>query len=237
MRHYRFLLAFVVPMTCVLPASAGIFFGKHAKTNPAERVPQLIAIVKTDTDESKRESAARELREYDPAAYPDVVSVLIDVLQHDDKPSVRSEAALSLGKLRPVSQVVGWALEEATKDPSFRVRMQARSALLGYRLSGYRSEPQVTETPVTNPPKETAPKTSTWSLNVLKRTPTPTVPTKGSAAPGETAPPPLADPITMPALRPVPKAGSQPSLTPSMVPNLQKPATQSSEAGPDLPPQ
>src|SRR5437868_2430688 len=151
MRSCRFLLALMVPAALVLPAPAGIIFNRHAKQNPAERVPQLIVIVKTDTSDSKRASAAKELREFDATANPDIVSILVDVLQHDSSASVRSEAAQSLAKLRPISQQVGWALEEATHhDSSMRVRMQARSSLLGYRMSGYRSAPKPEEVSTTS---------------------------------------------------------------------------------------
>ena len=62
------VVALVVSATLVRPAAAGILFGRPAKANPAERVPQLLAIVKTDADERKRESAAKELRDFDGAA-------------------------------------------------------------------------------------------------------------------------------------------------------------------------
>ena len=107
MRYCRFLLALILPVTIAQPAPAGILFGKH-KQNPAERVPQLIVAVKTEVDESKRESAAKELRGYDPAVFGDIVPVLIDVLQHDTKAGVRAEAAQSISKLRPVSKEAGW---------------------------------------------------------------------------------------------------------------------------------
>src|SRR5439155_25781395 len=120
-------LALVTVGALALPAPAGILFGKKTKPNPAERVPELIVIVKTDKDESKRASAAEELRQYDPAAHGDIVPVLIDVLMNDPKPAVRVEAAESLGKLRPISQEAGWALEQAKeKDSSMRVRAKAR---------------------------------------------------------------------------------------------------------------
>jgi hypothetical protein len=121
------------------PGFAGIFGKKPAKPNPAERVPELITILKTDGDENKRMEAAEELRYFDPTAFPQIVPALIDVLRNDAKPSVRSEAADTLGKLRPVSQAVGQALEQARdKDPAMRVRLQARSSLLGYAWSGYK---------------------------------------------------------------------------------------------------
>src|SRR5436853_119962 len=111
MRCFRFVLALVLPAALALPAPAGIIFGKHAKPNPTERVPQLVGTAKNDQDDEKRAGAVKELRDYDPAAFPDIVPVLIDVLQHDPKPAVRAEAAQSLGKLRPIAQEVGAALE------------------------------------------------------------------------------------------------------------------------------
>ena len=110
MKYWREVTAVILLATITLTAPAGPIFGKHNKVNPAERVPQLISVVKTSKDDDKRADAAKELREYDPNAYPDVVPVLIDVLQHDAKPYVRAEAAQSLSKLRPISQNVGWAL-------------------------------------------------------------------------------------------------------------------------------
>ncbi len=119
MRWYRTLL--ILPALVLLPLSApaGFLFGKKAtKPDPATRVPELIVIVKTDGDEGKRAAAAEELRQYDPTAQPDIVPVLVDVLMHDAKPSVRSEAAASLGKLRPVNPQAGWALEQAVAHDS-----------------------------------------------------------------------------------------------------------------------
>ena len=137
----RLLLVVVLLPTLTVPASAGLF-GKKKKQqpNPNDRVPELLVTVKTDGDENKRAHAAEELRQFDAASHPEVVPILIDVLLNDKKPAVRAEAAQSLGKLRPVSQEAGQALEQAlAKDPSMRVRLQARSALLQYHWSGYRS--------------------------------------------------------------------------------------------------
>jgi hypothetical protein len=232
MRCCRFFLALVLPVTIALPAPAGILFGRH-KHKPAERVPELIVAVKTEADEGKRESAAKELREYDTAAFPDIVPVLVDVLQHDAKAGVRAEAAQTLGKLRPVSQDVGWALEEAIKDPSVRVRWQARSALLGYRIAGYRSEPAVTEKPMTTTGRNPT------SAPVTKRVIIPPMPrTDPVVTSGETAPPPLAQPLSKTsAARPLPNGPAQPGLAPSETPNLQRLPAQSSDQGPDLSPQ
>jgi hypothetical protein len=218
-------LALLLPVSLALPAPAGIIFGKQ-KHKPTERVPQLIAAVKTETDESKRESAAKELRDYDAAAFPEIVPVLIDVLQHDAKAGVRAEAAGSLSKLRPVSQEAGWALEQALKDHSIRVRWQARTAILNYRLAGYRSEPTAAESPAA-PARPANPA-------VARRVVIPPVPrTESVIASGETAPPPLAQPLPRTST-----ARPQPILTPSETPKLQKPpAAPSSDQGPDLPPQ
>jgi hypothetical protein len=142
----RLLLIFVVSAVSAVPASAGIILRKRGKTDPqksakpdpAARLPALIGTLRTDPEEKKRERAAEELRHFDPNAYPEIVAVLIDALQHDPADGVRLEAVQSLAKLRPVSQQVGWALEQAVEhDRSRRVRLQARSALVQYRLSGY----------------------------------------------------------------------------------------------------
>jgi len=121
-------------------ASAGVFFGKKTKTTPTERVPELIKELKTDGDEHKRSSAAEEMRQYDPQQFPEMIPALIESLLNDNKPGVRSEAAQTLAKLRPVNTAAGNALEQAlAKDPSMRVRLQARSSLLQYRWAGYSS--------------------------------------------------------------------------------------------------
>ncbi|MBI1914294.1 MAG: HEAT repeat domain-containing protein [Planctomycetes bacterium] len=142
MKWQRILALVTTAAALATPVQAGIFFGKKKPTpvDPNQRVPELLGVVKTSPDEHKRSQAAEELRKYDPQAYPDIVPVLIDVLASDSKPSVRVEAAQTLGKLRPVSLAVGQALEQAlAKDTSMRVRLQARSSLLQYHWSGYRT--------------------------------------------------------------------------------------------------
>jgi hypothetical protein len=219
MRRLRILLALVLLAIIVPPAPAGIIFGRHAKPNPAQRVPELIALVKTDKSEGHRENAAKELRDYDPVAFPDIVPVLVDVLQHDPTVGVRVEAAQTLGRLRPVSQDAGAALETALKDSSIRVRMQARSSLVGYHLSGYRSDSravQIAPAPAPAAAPTVAAKTGGFSLNPLRRASVPT-PTRTNFNSGETPPPPLAQP-----------------LIPAATPILQKPPA--ADAGPDLGP-
>jgi hypothetical protein len=166
----------------VTTASAGPIFKHSPKPKPSERVPELLVQVKGDRDEHKRSLAAQELRQYDPVAFPEITAVLMDVLLSDPKPSVRGEAAQSLGKLRPVSQQVGWALEQVqAKDSSMWVRLQARTALLSYHWAGYRSkkeegpmlqsnEPPVAGAPATPPPSGLAPPPRPLSVPVSPST-------------------------------------------------------------------
>src|SRR5205823_5547833 len=65
-------------------------------------------------------------------------------------PPVRAEAAGSLGKMRPISQQAGYALEQAqNNDGVMRVRLAARQALWQYHLVGYRGG-KPAETPAAN---------------------------------------------------------------------------------------
>jgi hypothetical protein len=234
MKLWRVFLVLICVGTLALPAPAGNWFSKKTKPNPAERVPELIIIVKTDKDEGKRASAAEELRQYDPAGHPDIVPVLIDVLLNDEKPGVRVEAAESLGKIRPISQEAGWALEQAKeKDSSMRVRAKARYELLGYYWAGYHSDPKMKEAPSANPkepppekgkvvgpPPATNPVRSVIDkvITPMSGTPKPTVTPPGRPS-GETAPPPLAGPpksTSGPAPRPLPEIPLPPAGGPSL---------------------
>jgi len=105
MKRWHLILVLATLAAMPLSASAGLF-KKATKPIPAERVPELIGIVKTEKDEHKRVSAAEELRQYDANTYPEIILVLADVLLTDASSSVRAEAADSLARLRPVSQGV-----------------------------------------------------------------------------------------------------------------------------------
>jgi hypothetical protein len=232
MRWRIFLVVALVP-GLTAPATAGIIFGRKNKPNPKERVPELIAIVKTDGDKGKRKDAAEELRKYDPAAFPEIVPVLIDVLLADKEPGVRAEAAQSLGKLRPVSQAAGLALEEAlAKDASMLVRLQARTALLHYRWAGYRSvkkdEPiaKTQEPPLADPP----PKSS--ALPVIRRTRNITQ----RIEPQPVSPASLAPPVvtTSPGGRPLPVG---PTVAPIKTTEPPLAPAPPGEKGPELTPQ
>jgi hypothetical protein len=203
------ILAVALLLAAVEPATAGIF-GKKSKPTPAERVPELLSIVKTDGDEHKRTAAVEELRQYDAKQFPNIVPALVDVLMTDPKPGVRAEAAQSLSKLRPVSKEAGWALEQAVaKDASMRVRLQARSALLHYHLAGYRGG------------KEAAPAAAPVQ----------------SSEPPLAAPPPKAAPADAPAPRLQPKPVSQPASGPPAAPAVNRGnAPQPLPVGPPLAP-
>jgi hypothetical protein len=207
----RTLLVVLLLLCLARPASAGIIFGKKkTKPVPADRVPELISIVKNDGDENKRQNAAEELRQYDPAAFPAIVPALIEVLLQDKKPAVRSEAAQTLSKLRPVSQEVGQVLEQALHDDaSMRVRLQVRSALLHYHWAGYHSGKDVPPVQaLANEPPGTPPvvNTSAKPPPVMPQpAPTPARPT--------TKEPPLAAPAKLPTRPPSP-AGDGPDLGP-----------------------
>jgi len=213
-RYPMCLLALVLGLLFSPTAEGGIF--RKTKTNPAERVPELIKILQSDPDERKRAEAADELQEYDTKTYPDIQSALISALQKDTSSSVRSEAAQSLSKLRPVNQQAGFALETAlASDASIRVRMAARTALWTYTLLGYRSgkqeetnQDQTGEPPLApNQPNAPQPRVGPTATNPQTRLiPLPTSP-RGQATPtsrpnpsvrSQTGEPPLAQPLPTP---------------------------------------
>lgn len=216
MSSHRFLLALGITATVVMPLPAGIIFGRHPKPSPAERVSQLLATVKTSPDDSKRASAAKELRAFDLRSFPEIAPALIEVLKHDQQSAVRAEAAQTLGKLRPISTEVGMALEEAVGDPSWRVRWQARESLVGYRIGGYRTPPKPDESAkqvINQAPPAPPAKRSLWPHLPSKTGPT--------LMPNETPPPPLADPPVPATSGPVLQSSSM--LVPAELPKLQTP--------------
>ncbi len=236
--YARFTLILVLLPLLAGSARAGILFGKKPppKPDPAVRVPDLIKTVHTDGDENKRADAIAELRQYDPATFPEIMPTLIDALLNDKKPSVRAEAASTIGKLRPVSQQAGDALEQALdKDASMRVRIAVRSALLQYHWAGYRSgkkddappssTPTTKEPPLADPPSST-PTTKEPPL----ADPTPTKPTKPMDPPSQMTPRPLP-----PTPVPTPPAVILPPQPLPQGPSLEPPPV----SGPDLgaPPQ
>ena len=246
MIHPRLRALWLVPLvllpTLAGPSYAGIFFGKkNKKPTPAERVPELLSQVKTDGDESKRTAAAQELRQYDPGQFPMIVPVLIDVLHNDSKPGVRAEAAQSLGKMRPISQQAGMALDQAlANDSSMRVRLQARSSLLQYHWSGYRSVrkdelvPQTKEPPLAD--EKAPPIINTTTLSPSNERFVPRQADGSRSMSGYRPAPPAPFPLTpqQPTVKEPPLA--PPPTTPIPAPQANPPAGGSNESGPELTP-
>jgi hypothetical protein len=130
------LITFLVAWSA--SAHAQLFRNRTKAPPAAQRVGELIVQAKSDPDERKRATAAGELRDFDAKTYPEIVSVLADVARTDTKPNVRHEALESLSRIRPVTIMAGQALERAaSSDDSWKVRWQAKSALMRYQIAGY----------------------------------------------------------------------------------------------------
>lgn len=232
----RCLLAALMLAGLLSPAEAGFdfhLFGKKNKSDPAERVPALILQLKTDPDEGKRLAAAEELRQYDPKSFPEMMTVLTDALLKDASPAVRTEAASTIGKLRPVAQAAGYALEQAqANDAAMRVRLAARQSLWQYHLVGYRSG-KIPENPTGS--------TAEPAMTQANRLPAAQPVANGSrGARNESMEPPLASapaagarPLPLPPAPLRPQSGG-PVLTPVSTPKLLTPPTTS--APPKTPP-
>lgn len=138
MKHIVMAMMIMLVAAWVEPMPAQSFLSKKSKVNPTQRVPELILTVKTERDERKRAHAATELREYDTTTFNEIIPVLVDVLMTDRSVNVRTEALISLTRIRPVSQLAGHAIEKAAaEDESMRIRLQAKTALPKYHLAGY----------------------------------------------------------------------------------------------------
>jgi len=158
-KHIPFVLLIVLSVS--LPAHAQLFPGilKRPRTEPTP-VPELINQLEGSDQARKRSSAADDLRQYDTKQFPEAVRALIHSLENDVNPSVRAEAAQSLARMRPITQAAGQAVERASsKDPVWRVRMQAWSSLKQMQLAGYRNRgPAAVEDYIANSsPKQPAP--------------------------------------------------------------------------------
>ncbi|MCI0378520.1 MAG: HEAT repeat domain-containing protein [Gemmataceae bacterium] len=143
-RRALFVTLALLPALALSAQADGILglglFSKKPKSNPAQRVPELIAILKADQNERNRAGAAEELGRYEAAMFAELPGVLADALRNDPSASVRIEAASSLAALRPVTSLAGQALDKAAaSDESWRVRWHAKGVLVRYRLAGYSS--------------------------------------------------------------------------------------------------
>ncbi len=228
--YFRLTLMLVLLPVLAVPAQAGIIFGKKPpKPDPAQRVPELIKIVRTDGDENKRAEAVVELRQFDPATFPEVMPALIEALLNDKKPAVRAEAAQTISKLRPVTQAAGDALEQALdKDTSMRVRLQVRSSLLQYHWAGYR-QGKKDELPPATTTKEPP------LADAKSAAPPPAKPTEPPSTPTPRPLPPLPTPVPVPPTgaakspRPLPQGPAIDVPTPPVPVKPPQP-----ESGPDL---
>jgi outer membrane biosynthesis protein TonB len=242
----RLLPVALVPLLLAPPAPAGIIFGRKSdKPDPRDRVPELLRVVRGDGDENKRASAAEELRRYDATQYPDIVPTLVNVLLSDRKPAVRAEAAQTLGHLRPVSSSAGQALEMARdKDPSMRVRVQARSSLLSMHWNGYhgkKDEPfnGAKEPPLLDPQNQPQPQPPAVSTNQpqlprLTPVPQPAPPTVQPPQPPPQPPQPQAQPQP-PQAQPEPPPQAVPAPQESTPPVSSRPGVQKMPTGPSQP--
>jgi hypothetical protein len=114
-----------------------------AMQKQAERVFALLNQLQNEKNENKREDAAEKLSEMDAQMFPEIVPTLAQIALKDASAGVRREAVKSLGKIKPTSKEAADALEQATKDESYWVRWQARSAKLGYKVAETPQAPPV----------------------------------------------------------------------------------------------
>jgi hypothetical protein len=146
-------------------------FSRKPKPDPVEHVPALIKTLESDADERKRENAAVDLRDYDSRTFPAILPALIESLKNDPSHAVRHEAVNTIGKIRPITQEAGFAIEQAAaNDHSFRVRAAAKATLAQWIIFGHRPTPtpelnQTEEPPLAQPlPKlGNSPRTSATS--------------------------------------------------------------------------
>lgn len=206
------LLAFTPEASAIdLNFGLGLFKRKQQpqKTEPSSKAKQLIATLQNDMDEKKRRAAAEELRSLDPRNEPTVVPALIGSLQKDPSPAVRIEAVESLGKLKPISQQAGIAMETALQaDPDAKVREAVKATLWQYHLSGYRPPTNSPFAAQTGEPP-LAPKTTSGFRPITNAV------GKGTNFP-QTTEPPLAKPkpkTAAPTVAPPPKTTEPPKTT------------------------
>lgn len=174
MNGRRMLAGLLLGWAIVATPGYAQLFGKRTPPPPPvpldQKVAALVKTVKEDGDENKRLAAVEDLRGLDAAAHAEIIPTLMEAMLNDKKPSVRAEAAYTIGRIRPVQGGIGQALEHVRdNDASMRVRLQARGTLMSYYLAGYRSnkmeDPKQPLTPNGKEPP-VAPGTTTGSKNV-----------------------------------------------------------------------
>lgn len=203
------LLVLIVALSVAAPSNAGLF-KRTAKPDPTVHVPALLETLKSDKDEKARVAAAGELDEYDAKAFPDILPALMDALANDPSTSVRSRAAESIGKVRPITAAAGYALERAASDDkNFGVRVSARTALLKYKVLGHMPGTKIEGglAQSAEPPLASGPVIKDLSSGtVLRPTPAP-VPTEG----------PVPAPVLLPVPSPKPLEGVSAAPKPAEV--------------------
>lgn len=236
----RFSAALIAAATLVSSAPAfdlGLgLLKKKPKGDSQDKVKQLVGTLQTDPDEKKRLAALGELREYDTRHHPELVPSLIASLQKDPSPTVRSSAADTIGKTKPVYQQAGLALESSqAEDPAKEVREAAKAALFQYHLNGYRPPAvggkfigQTSEPPLAAPKPPVA---------IVPTTPNPT----NVASSGETVFRPITNAVgkgtvhMQTAEPPLAKPKPTPVSPPASVPELPIPSPRDSIAIPPMP--
>jgi hypothetical protein len=219
--RFRLLIVSLLALSFAPPTEAGIF-RKTKKPDPATYVPEPITTLKTDKDERARSNAASELSDYDGKVFPDILPALIDALATDTSSSVRSEAAESIGKIRPITSKAGYALEQTVaNDKSPSVRVSARMALLKYRVLGFigvskadMPVAQTKEPPLAKPMTPIPPMISPIIKPIPQTTPS-------------TTPPPIVPPLTNVQAKPM--KSPEPSVILPPVPVVPKLPTMEEE--------
>lgn len=197
----KMLLAALVLSGLIGSASGGVLFNRKSKQKPAaDGAGDGVRILRTDPDERRRAAAAEELSKIDLKKNPTAGVALLEAVQRDPSSVVRTQAAESLGKLRPLTVQVGRALEEAfNSDPAQSVRLAARNSLTqyvqaGFQMNGAAAREQANPTP--NPLPASVARNTPPQQPVAKNTPiaknTSRTPTRVNAPRGQTSEPPLA---------------------------------------------
>ena len=139
MSRSRFLFAPLL-FALAFTAEAGIFSRPKPRPIPSDRVPELLGVLRSDPDERKRQSAAEELRQYEPRTFAELLPALIESLGKDTSSSVRAEVAAHAGQTGPHRPPCwpGSRTGGRERCRHARVRLAARSALLQYNIAGYR---------------------------------------------------------------------------------------------------
>jgi hypothetical protein len=233
MRNFkRWLLAsLVLGVVASESPAAGVDLGlgllkrRQTKPDPQSRSKQLIETLRNDPDEAKRKAAAQEIRGLDARNVPDIIPALIQSLQKDPSPTVRMEAVDTLGKLKPISQPAGLAMESALQtDPDLKVRDAIKAALWQYHLNGYKTPQGGSPLAMQNTEPGTVTGTTTSAKPSTGRIDTTFQPIKNSV--GKIAPPTLSvEPAiaVKPNLKPVPMV--KPAETPKPMPTVKPPET------------